>query len=48
VRDIFEYVDSSWCFGFNMFNVGELRMIRGEMESEEFSGIENGESDPIT
>ena len=28
-------------------DVGEPRMIRGEMEPEEFSSIENGESDPI-
>ena len=41
MRDVFESVDSSECFGFNMFNVSEPRMIRGEMEPEEFSGIES-------
>ena len=30
-----------------MFDVGEPRMIRGEMEPTEFSGIESGESDSI-
>jgi len=30
-----------------MFDVGEPRIIRGEMGLEEFSGIESGESDSI-